>query len=110
MEKKQTKRTANAKGEAKAQQKRQGGLLAQLLILALLLLVGAHLLTLQKKLDTAKSELEALSTQVEAQQQENDALSSALEKADDEEYLQQLAREKLDMVTPGERVFYDVSN
>ena len=44
------------------------------------------------------------------QQRENDSLSSALEKADDPEYLQELAREQLDMVSPGEKVFYDVSN
>ena len=41
---------------------------------------------------------------------DNDSLSSALEKADDPEYLQELAREQLDMVSPGEKVFYDVSN
>ena len=46
----------------------------------------------------------------EQQQRENDSLSSALEKADDPEYLQELAREQLDMVSPGEKVFYDVSN
>lgn len=54
--------------------------------------------------------MDSLSTQVEAQQRENDSLTSALEKADDEEYLRELARERLDMVTPGERIFYDVSN
>ena len=48
--------------------------------------------------------------QLEQQQRENDSLSSALEKADDPEYLQELAREQLDMVSPGEKVFYDVSN
>ena len=42
--------------------------------------------------------------------QENDALSSALEKADDPEFLQELARDQLGYVTPGEKTFYDVSN
>ena len=80
--------------EEKAARKKQGGgTLPKLLLLALLLLIGAH-----------------LSAQLEQQQRENDSLSSALEKADDPEYLQELAREQLDMVSPGEKVFYDVSN
>ena len=56
------------------------------------------------------AEKQTLSAQLEQQQRENDSLSSALEKADDPEYLQELAREQLDMVSPGEKVFYDVSN
>ena len=56
------------------------------------------------------SELTALQSDLDAAKQENDSLSSALEKADDPEYLQELAREQLDMVSPGEKVFYDVSN
>lgn len=97
--------------EKKAQKARPTAeLLARLLILLLLLLVGAHLLTLRQKIDAAQAEMDSLSTQVEAQQRENDSLTSALEKADDEEYLRELARERLDMVTPGERIFYDVSN
>ena len=42
--------------------------------------------------------------------QANDALASALEKADDPEFLQELARDQLGYVTPGEKTFYDVSN
>ena len=96
--------------EQKTAVKKRGGLLPKLLVLVLLLLVGAHLLDLQKRIDAAQTEKLALSTQVEAQQRENNSLEAALGKADDEEYLQELAREQLDMVSPGERVFYDVSN
>ena len=72
--------------EKTARKKQGGGTLPKLLLLALLLLIGAHLLNLRQE------------------------ISSALEKADDPEYLQELAREQLDMVSPGEKVFYDVSN
>ena len=37
-------------------------------------------------------------------------LEAALGKANDPEYLQELAREQLNMVSPGQRDFYDVSN
>lgn len=93
-----------------APRKKSGNTLATLLLLALILLVGSHLLTLRAEIDNAETQRQALAAQVEAQQHENESLSAALDKADDPEYLQELAREQLDMVAPGERVFYDVSN
>ena len=93
--------------EKPARKKQGGGALPKLLLLALLLLIGAHLLNLRQEISRAEAEKQTL---FEQQQRENDSLSSALEKADDPEYLQELAREQLDMVSPGEKVFYDVSN
>ena len=97
--------------EEKTTRKKQGsGMLPRLLLVVLLLLIGVHLLNLRQEISRAEAEKQALSAQLEQQQRENDSLSSALKKADDPEYLQELAREQLDMVSPGERVFYDVSN
>lgn len=96
--------------EKTARKKQGGGTLPKLLLLALLLLIGAHLLNLRQEISRAEAEKQTLSAQLEQQQRENDSLSSALEKADDPEYLHELAREQLDMVSPGEKVFYDVSN
>lgn len=96
--------------EEKTARKKQGGGALPKLLLALLLLIGAHLLNLRQEISRAEAEKQTLSAQLEQQQRENDSLSSALEKADDPEYLQELAREQLDMVSPGEKVFYDVSN
>lgn len=96
--------------EEKTARKKQGGGTLPKLLLALLLLIGAHLLNLRQEISRAEAEKQTLSAQLEQQQRENDSLSSALEKADDPEYLQELAREQLDMVSPGEKVFYDVSN
>ena len=93
--------------EKTARKKQGGGTLPKLLLLALLLLIGAHLLNLRQEISRAEAEKQTLSAQLE---QQNDSLSSALEKADDPEYLQELAHEQLDMVSPGEKVFYDVSN
>lgn len=96
--------------EKAAPRKKSSSLLAALLLLTLALLVGSHLLTLRAKIADAEAQKAALAAQVEDRQRENDSLSAALDKADDPEYLQELAREQLDMVAPGERVFYDVSN
>ena len=96
--------------EKAAPRKKNSSLLAALLLLVLALLVGSHLLTLRTRITEAEAEKAALAAQVEDRQRENDSLSAALDKADDPDYLQELAREQLDMVAPGERVFYDVSN
>ena len=64
----------------------------------------------KSQIDDARSQLTALQSDLDAAKQENDALSSALEKADDPEFLQELARDQLGYVTPGEKTFYDVSN
>ena len=77
------------------------------LILALALL---RLKTMQDKLAEARAEQTALEESVARQDQENRSLEAALERAEDPEYLQELARDRLGMVTPGQKDFYDVSN
>ncbi|MDO4744235.1 MAG: septum formation initiator family protein [Clostridia bacterium] len=42
-------------------------------------------------------------------QAENQKLEDELEKADTDEYLEQIAREKLGLVKPNERVFIDIT-
>ena len=62
------------------------------------------------KIEAAENEQSGLEEQLAAQRQENASLEAALDKADDPEYLQDLARDQLGYVTPGEKDFYDVSN
>jgi len=93
-----------------AKQKRKRKLLLPFILLLLFSIAGVQLLRLQEKIETAEAEKAALEQQLSEQQQENDALSSALDKANDTEYLEELARDQLGYVTPGEKDFYDVSN
>lgn len=81
-----------------------------LIVVALAALVGLEVLHLRGEIAQAQSDRETLQTQLDAKRQENDALSSALEKADDPAFLQELARDQLGYVKPGEKSFYDVSN
>ena len=83
--------------------KKRTSFLTMLVIAILIALVGVQLIHL-------RSQLTALQSDLDTAKQENDALSSALEKADDPEFLQELARDQLGYVTPGEKTFYDVSN
>ena len=93
-----------------AKQKKRTSPLTIVVILLLLTLVGIQLLRMQDKIEAAENELSGLEEQLAAQRQENASLEAALDKADDPEYLQDLARDQLGYVTPGEKDFYDVSN
>lgn len=90
--------------------KSQSSLFATVLVLILLFVVGFQLIGMRDKLAVAQAERTAIAERVARQQQENRSLEAALGRAEDPEYLQQLAREQLGMVSPGEKDFYDVSN
>ncbi len=84
--------------------------LTMLVIAILIVLVGVQLVHLRGQIEQAKGELTGLKSELAAAKQENDSLASALEKADDPAFLQELARDQRGYVTPGEKSFYDVSN
>ncbi|MDO4812298.1 MAG: septum formation initiator family protein [Eubacteriales bacterium] len=91
-------------------QKKRTGPLTAIVILLLLTIVGVELLRMQSKIESAQAEQTGLEDQLAAQRQENASLEAALDKANDPEYLQDLARDQLGYVTPGEKDFYDISN
>ena len=96
--------------EITAKPKKRTNLMAAILVLVLLLMVGVQLMNLRQQLAMAQAEHAALVDRVARQMQENRSLEAALERAEDPEYLQQLAREQLGMVSPGQKDFYDVSH
>ena len=96
--------------EQAKKEKKRTSFLTMLVIFMLLALLGVELMHLRAQIAKAEEEQQALQTKLDAARQKNDALSSALEKADDPEFLQELARDQLGYVTPGEKTFYDVSN
>lgn len=96
--------------QAEKKQRPRAGLLTRLVILALLLGVSWQLYSLHGQVATAKAARDALADQVDAQRQQNDALEADIAGGSSAEKMEELARDKLDYVTPGEYVFYDVSN
>lgn len=93
-----------------AKPKKRTSLIAALVVLIMLILVGMQLLRIRDQLIAARAERDVLTEQVAKQEQENRTLEAALERAEDPEYLQELARDELGMVSPGQKDFYDVSN
>jgi len=58
----------------------------------------------------AQNNLTSLTQQVEDAQQENARLEYEIEHSEDPETIEQIAREKLGLVKPGEKIFYDIGN
>ena len=90
--------------------KKRASLLAAAVVLVLLLLVGWQLMRLRTQLAAAQAERDTLAERVARQEQENRSLEAAIDRAEDPEYLQELARDQLGMVSPGQKDFYDVSS
>lgn len=83
-----------------------------ILTLGLLLLIGYFVITflsLQLSIKERRSVLEQKNVAYQQQVAENERLKSVVESEDKSEYIEQVAREKLGYVMPGEKVFYDVT-
>ena len=83
-----------------------------ILTLGLVLLIGYFVITflsLQLSIKERSSVLEQKNVAYQQQIAENERLKSIVESEDKSEYIEQVAREKLGYVMPGEKVFYDVT-
>ncbi len=99
-----------AKAAKQKKQRVRASFLTKLLVLLLVGGIGWQLLHLQEQVRAAEAEKETLAAQVQAKQQENDALAADIAQGSTQEKMEELAREELGLVYPGERVFYDTSN
>lgn len=88
----------------------RAGPLAKILLLLLLLGIGWQLHSLRSQVAEAEAEKERLAAQVAAKRQENDALSADITEGGTQEKMEEIARNELGMVFPGEYVLYDGVN
>ena len=89
---------------------KKAGILTKIVVLGLLVYLATVLLSLNGQIAAAEAERDAVQSQVAAQTQRNADLSEDLAHADDPAKQEEIAREKLDLVVPGEKVFIDVTN
>ena len=100
-----------AKKEGTAKRTRpRASLLTKLLVVVLLAAIGWQLYEFRDQVASAQTEKELYAQQVAAQQQENDALAADIAQGTTTEKMEEIARDELGLVTPGEYVFYDTSN
>ena len=99
-----------AKKSTKQPQRAKTSLLTRILLLLLLVGIGWQLVRIHDQVEAAVEEKARLEAQIQAQQQENDALAADIAEGNTQEKMEEIARETLGLVYPGERVFIDKSN
>ena len=82
------------------------GLLGRILLILLLAYMIYSLINVRQEISTAKAEVEILTEQLAEQEQYNTELSNAIENRDNPDFVEDIAREKLGLVSPHDRVFY----
>lgn len=90
--------------------KTKAGFFTKLLLLLLLAALSWQLHSLRTELQDAKIRQEKLAAQVEEKKQENQTLQEGIDCSGSKEEMERIARNELGLVSPGEKVFYDVSN
>ena len=68
------------------------------------------LVSLQLQIAEKKEEQALLQAQIEEQELRNAEIKALLESENSDEYVARIAREKLGYISPGERVFVDISS
>ena len=84
----------------------KASLLTKLVVLALLIGVATALLNLRGLIQQAQADLAEAQRQVTVQRQTNADLADAVENSGDSDRQADIARDKLGMVLPGEKVFH----
>ena len=85
-------------------------LLKKVLIIAFMIYFSVTVYKQQKQLNTYKSNIAAVEEQIEEQTEYKESLISEKENSTSLEYIEEIARTKLNMYMPNEKVYIDVEN
>ena len=89
---------------------KRAGLVTKIVILAIIVYAGISLVSLKVQVSDAREARDELQTQVDGVLQTNTELQYAIDHSTDPETIEDIARNKLGLVKPGEKIFYDVNN
>lgn len=84
-------------------------LIKKFFIFAIILYVSITFINQQKSLNAYTNEQIALKQKIQKQEEYKQTLLATKENITSPEYIEQLAREKLDMYLPNERVYIDIN-
>ncbi len=85
---------------------RRTGILTKLILLVLAVYAIVALSRLRGQIENAQAQTEELQKQVAELTVENDEMQYAIDNSDDDDVIRDIAREKLNLVEPGEEVYY----
>ena len=86
------------------------GLLSTAVIIVLVVYSCITMVSLKVQTDEARTRRDELQTQVDRYNQENSELQYSIENSTDPEIIEDVARNDIGLVRPGEKIFYDVGD
>ncbi len=84
-------------------------LLKKILFIGIIIYVVYTFFAQQKTLNSYQADQERYSEQIAQEKDKQEELKTTKENIDSKEYIEEVAREKLDMYLPNERVYIDIS-
>ena len=90
--------------------KKRVGLATKIFVAIFAVYAAFTLVSLQIQISAKREEQAALQAQIEEQSLRNGEIEALLNSEDNDEYIARIARDKLGYVSPGERVFVDISS
>ena len=85
---------------------KKAGLLVRLLVLLLVAYMIFLFWSVRQRISDTRAEIAQLTTQVADQIQTNTELQNAIENRDDPSFVEDVARERLGLVSPNDKVFF----
>jgi cell division protein FtsL len=89
---------------------KRAGIIAKIVILALAVYATVSLVNLKAKVTQAQECHDRLEQEVAQAEMENSGLSYDIAHSGDDATIEDIARDKLGLVKPGEKIFYDIGN
>ena len=89
---------------------KRSSIFMKIVILALIVYAGISLVTAKNRIAAAQADQAQLQARVDAALQRNAELEYEVAHAGDPGTIESIARTKLGLVMPGEKIFYDVGN
>ncbi len=89
---------------------KRAGIVTKIVILAIIVYAGISLISLKVQVSDAQEAHDELQGQVDGVLQTNTELQYAIDHSTDPDTIEDIARNKLGLVKPGEKIFYDVNN
>lgn len=86
------------------------GIIKSIVIIGIIIYFISVFIKQQSTLNSYKAQQQELATQIEEQKEYNKTLISTKENINSPEFIEEIAREKLDMYLPNERVYVDIAN
>lgn len=89
---------------------KRSGLVTKIVILAVIVYASITLVSLKVQVSDARDSRDELQGQVDEVLQTNTKLQYEVDHSTDPETIEDVARSKLGLVKPGEKIFYDINN